>query len=183
MGVRTGTFGPQAGIPRHQGPRAVSLTAGRDDGSSRLRTRIAGQFVRGRPRGWPRHGEHEVPQVLNRIVEFGYGMPEPTRHRTITIHAEREIQVKPGGEQAVNDRLTQHACIAVMSRAAAPSRLARCGRQLPTRRQVRVDSQVINHTDTGSFPHPLAIVARCRGPEQLHPPPHVPVGGVKTNGL
>lgn len=67
---------------------------------------MVGKPVRGRPRGWSRHGEHEVPQVLDRLIELGYGMLQPPRHRAVTVQAQREIQVKPGGEQTAGDRLS-----------------------------------------------------------------------------
>jgi hypothetical protein len=46
-----------------------------------------------------------MPQVCDRLIDFGHGIRQPSRDRPVAGQGERGMQVQPGGEQPDGDRL------------------------------------------------------------------------------
>lgn len=109
-----------------------------------------------------------MPQFLNRLIDFGYGMPQPTRRRAVAVQAQREIQVQASGEQAMADRLPQRADPAIFSQVAIAARLVGRRKRATTRRQVLISPNITRHSRHRSL-SPAVDVACRQGLERLRP--------------
>lgn len=109
-----------------------------------------------------------MPQFLNRLIDFGYSMPQPARRRTVAVQAQHEIQVQPSGEQAMADLLTQRADPAIFSQVGIAAQLVGRRKWATNRRQVLISPNITRHSRHRSLSSAVDVACR-QGLERLRP--------------